>query len=180
MWPDRNYYVGHTKPVLALPGIHSPVRLCPVLSVSGTLIGPARPCLALSCFILPYTVLSDLSSPVWRCYSLPCPTLLWLALPGLTLSGTVLPISIQSCPALSGLSGPAWHCSALSGPAQSCLTLSGPVWPYLIFLGPALSGVCSVPPCSALRGPVWRCPDLSCPAAPVRHCPALSGVHRWC
>ena len=186
-------------PVVSSPVLSDLHRPCSAMSGAALfhpalycLVRPIQPCLTLFCSTLPDAARpgpirpratpsgSALLYPVWRCPVRPhpawrCPSLLWLALPDLALSGTVLPISIQSCPCrtLSGPSGPSWDCSALSGLAQSCLTLSGPVWPCLALLGPALSGV-------ALFHPVRPCAALSCVALiyPVR--PRLFDTVRPC
>ena len=133
-------------------------------------IGPARSCLALPYFTLPCAVLSDLSSPVWRCSARPC-----LTLPDPALFGHAQPCLALLCSILSG--------AALSGPTQPCLalpysTLAGTAWPgpvrhcpahpYPILPGP----VRPVRTLLAMFGTVWSCPVLS---DPVRSCLALLG-----
>ena len=124
---------GHTQPVLALSIIHGPVRLCPVLS------DPHRPCMALPCSTMPYTVLSDLVQP---CLMLSCSTLPDAARPGPVRPRATLPISALHCPG--------WRCLAWPCLALSCPSLSNPAGPCPA--RPDLPG--TVRHCLALSNPV--------------------------
>ena len=141
-----------------------------------TFIGPARPCLALPC-----TILSDLSSPVWRCSARPC-----LTLPGPALSG-------HSRPCLA-LLYPVWRCPVRPHPALPGAAILYLAWRCLAWPCPALScpspsnpaGLCPVRPdllstvrhCLALPNTVWPCPVRSCLTLPghSRPCPSLSAL----
>ena len=146
-WP---YLPGHTQPVLALHGIHGPVRLCPVLS--SALLGPVWRCPVPSCLVP--TVLSDLPSPVWRCSARPC-----LTLPG--PAGHAWPCLALFCSILSG--------AALSGPTQPCLALPYSGWRCVAWPCPTLS-------CSSLSNPAWLCPARPDLPGTVWHCLVLHSL----
>ena len=159
-----------SMPCLASTILSSCVRSCL------TLIGPAaRPCLALPCSTLPCTVLSDLSSPVWRCSALPC-----LTLPSPALSSHARPCLalLYLCPAPPG---PAWHCptvhtlvgAAWPGPVRHCPATPAHPYQYPILPGsvrPVRTCLALVRHCLALPSPVWPCPVLFGPARPCLVC----------
>ena len=138
MWPDRSNQVIPSLPLLCMVSTVVSGRIWSCL----TIIGPARPCLSLSCLAQPALPGAALLYYAWCCPAWPCPS---LSCP--SVSNPARPY-----PALPDLSGAVRHCLTLP---MSCLTLSGPVWSCPALLGPArpcLVLLCSTLPAQSREG----------------------------